>query len=138
LASSVNKGNVDKGFWDEAINAIQRYRNNPTPRNKAVRDAFVSQFLLLIQSEIGEACEAMRKDKYSSTVGINTVDGYVGSENERASFQNHVKDTFEDELADSLIRILDLAGGLGIDIQWHVDRKLAYNAGREAKHGKNF
>jgi NTP pyrophosphatase (non-canonical NTP hydrolase) len=55
-----------------------------------------------------------------------------------ANFQAHVKDSFEDELADALIRILDMCGGLGIDIQRHVEEKLHYNATRERLYGKNY
>jgi len=48
----------------------------------------------------------------------------------------YVKDTFEDELADTIIRILDLCGYLGIDIDEHINLKMAYNRERPYKHNK--
>lgn len=42
------------------------------------------------------------------------------------------------ELADIIIRTLDLAYMLGIDIHQAVQNKLAFNAGRGHKHGKTI
>lgn len=47
-----------------------------------------------------------------------------------------VKDTLEDEMADSIIRALDMCGYLNIDIQAHVEAKMRYNSTRGYKHGK--
>jgi hypothetical protein len=41
-----------------------------------------------------------------------------------------VKDSFHDEMADVLIRVLDLCGGYNIDIDWHIKMKMRYNATR--------
>jgi NTP pyrophosphatase (non-canonical NTP hydrolase) len=53
-------------------------------------------------------------------------------------FEALIKDTVEDELADVIIRALDLCGHLGIDIEKHVELKMQYNKSREYKHGKNY
>ncbi len=45
---------------------------------------------------------------------------------------------FEDELADAVIRIFDLCGGLGIDLQKQIEWKTEYNKGRKKKHGKRY
>jgi len=42
----------------------------------------------------------------------------------------------EEELADIIIRALDLSARLGIDIQRAVESKHAYNTSRPYKHGK--
>lgn len=42
------------------------------------------------------------------------------------------------ELADAVIRIADLCGHLGIDLDAVIAEKMAYNAGRPYKHGKRF
>lgn len=42
------------------------------------------------------------------------------------------------ELADAVIRIADLCGHLGIDLDAVIAEKMAYNAGRHYKHGKRF
>lgn len=42
------------------------------------------------------------------------------------------------ELADAVIRIADLCGHLGIDLEAAVKAKMAFNETREYKHGKKF
>lgn len=42
------------------------------------------------------------------------------------------------ELADAVIRIADLCGHLGIDLDAVIEEKMAYNADRPYKHGKRF
>ena len=56
----------------------------------------------------------------------------------KQAFEKEIKDTFEDEIADAAIRIFDLAGGLGIDLDFHIQQKLAYNKTRPFKHGKKY
>jgi len=53
-------------------------------------------------------------------------------------FTANVKDTFEDELADTIIRVLDICAFRGIDIEKHVLAKLRYNEQRPYKHGKKY
>lgn len=74
-----------------------------TPETVAVK-------LALIHSEISEALEGVRKDK---------MDDHLP----------HRK-ACEVELADAIIRILDLAGALGYDIGAAINEKMAYNASR--------
>lgn len=45
------------------------------------------------------------------------------------------KDNFAEELADTLIRVLDTAGGLEIDLDAVVRAKLEKNRGRGFRHG---
>jgi len=54
------------------------------------------------------------------------------------TFSIMVKDSFHDEMADVLIRVLDLCGGHNIDIDWHVKMKMRYNATRARLHGKKY
>jgi len=42
------------------------------------------------------------------------------------------------EMADCLIRILDWAGSMGLDIEGIVRIKHEYNKGRPYKHGKRY
>ena len=42
------------------------------------------------------------------------------------------------ELADAVIRIADLAGALGIDLDRAIAEKMAFNEKRPYKHGKKF
>jgi NTP pyrophosphatase (non-canonical NTP hydrolase) len=73
---------------------------------------------MLIVTEISEAVEADRKDLMDSH--IPTRRG------------------IEVELADAVIRILDLAGGLNLDLGGAIEAKLKYNEGRPFKHGKKY
>ena len=76
----------------------------------------VGEALMLIVSELGEAIEAHRGGKF----GILQ------------------KDTFEDELADTAIRLFDLCGGLGIPLEKQIAWKMAFNKTRAKKHGKKY
>ena len=49
-----------------------------------------------------------------------------------------VKDTLEDELADVVLRVTDLCGLLGIDLETHIKAKMRYNATRPYKHNKAY
>jgi NTP pyrophosphatase (non-canonical NTP hydrolase) len=55
-----------------------------------------------------------------------------------SSFLANVKDTFEDEIADAVIRLLDLSAGLEIDLERHIDLKVAYNLSLPQLHGKSY
>jgi len=80
------------------------------------QDRNVGEMLMLIVSELGEAIEAHRKG-------------------DRGLLK---KDTFEDELADTAIRLFDMCGGLKIDLEKQIEWKMSFNRTREAKHGKNY
>lgn len=67
--------------------------------------------LMLIVSELGEALEGLR---YSDMAN------------------------FKEELADVAIRLADLCGGLGIDLESEVEKKMKKNRKRGYKHGKAF
>lgn len=75
----------------------------PLKRNKG-------EMLCLIHSEISEAMEGVRKNKTDDHLK------HRGAE--------------EVELADAIIRILDYAGGFGLDVGGALAEKLAYNAAR--------
>jgi NTP pyrophosphatase (non-canonical NTP hydrolase) len=104
----------------------------------------IGQTLMLVVSELAEALEADRKAKYANLevfencmaaddINEGDMDLYVYQ-----SFQETIKDTFQDEIADSFIRLFDLVGGLQIDIEKHIKYKLEYNSKREFKHGKRY
>ena len=87
---------------------------------------------MLCVSELSEALEADRKgrvanlDKFDKGIAHGDI------------FETYIKDTFEDELADTVIRILDLCGARGIDLERHINLKLTYNRSRERMHGKAY
>jgi len=114
----------EKGFWDEERN--------------------VPEMLMLIVSELAEALEALRKDHFADpfagAILAEDLDNWDDTMIEpwKAGFEKAVKSSFEDEIADVAIRLFDLCGGMGIDLQKHIEMKMKYNSLRPYKHGKKF
>ena len=88
-----------------------------------------SHWLMLIITEIAEAVQADRKDKHADAASFNEYQTYYGSflpsEETREirfkeDFEAYIKNTVEDELADVMIRCLDLAGLRGFDLRGAV------------------
>ena len=69
----------------------------------------IGEALMLIVTELAEAMEAHRKQDNPN---------------------------FKEELADAFIRLLDLCGGLKIDIEDEIYQKSVKNKNRPYKHGK--
>ena len=69
----------------------------------------IGEALMLIVTELAEAMEAHRIQD---------------------------KENFKEEIADSFIRLLDLCGGLNIDIEAEIEKKSNKNKTRPYKHGK--
>lgn len=65
--------------------------------------------LMLVVTEVAEAAEAVR---------------------------NGEKENFEEEIADTFIRLLDLCGAMGIDPEEIIEKKMVVNRGRPMLHGK--
>lgn len=89
LAKEVFKINKAKGYHDEDY-------SNET-------------FLMLVVTELSEAVEAHRKGKKAHIESFDFGINDVGADFIEA-FEHCIKDTIEDELADTVIRLLDLAG----------------------------
>jgi NTP pyrophosphatase (non-canonical NTP hydrolase) len=102
--------------------------------------------LMLCVSELSGALEAHRKNRYANMCGLEHFEKYVDGENPQTidsgvwniAFQDNIKDTFEDEIADTIMRLLDLCGYLKIDIEKHIRWKIRYNESRPYKHGKQY
>ena len=106
--------------------------------------------LMLIVSELSEALEADRRNKHADfdlfgkvyDCGMEDLKD-IDSQNKEAAayaaaFHSSIKDTFEDEIADAFLRLMDLCGEYNIDIDTHIILKSAYNRLRPAKHGKEY
>jgi NTP pyrophosphatase (non-canonical NTP hydrolase) len=126
LSKKVHENAKSKGFFDSEKN--------------------IGEMLCLIHSEVSEALEADRKNNYAE-VGTLVIKGLADknfgmSFNDdsvfKHVFETEVKNTFEDELADVIIRVLDLCAFKAIDIESHIKAKMRYNSMREHKHGKLY
>jgi NTP pyrophosphatase (non-canonical NTP hydrolase) len=139
LKKNAHKIAVEKGFWEDydIANNLESEREQ-----KIYKDLFISQKLLLAVSELTESMEAIRKDRsYSGPKEL--LDELVEqSESNPNLFQmrfiHHVKDTFEDELADTFIRLAELCEKMDIDIEKYIQMKMVFNSMRPPKHDKNF
>ena len=79
-------------------------------------DRSIGEVLMLAVTELAEAMEAYRDGNPSS----EKIDGFT---------------KVEEELVDTIIRILDLAGGMGYDIENALWAKMDYNETRPYRHG---
>lgn len=124
------------GFWDNE-------RTDETLPSK----------LALIHSEVSEALESYRNPDSDKMVPVPTALVERLLNIEPVELDDDDDDPLSDlnslygkwqakpkgldiELADIVIRVGDLAGALGIDLDAAVQRKHAYNVGRPHKHGR--
>lgn len=119
-AQIIFQNNKEKGFWDKKRN--------------------VGELLMLVTSELSEALEAHRKGKFANIEKFD--ESLISLKKDENAYSEHfkmwMKDTFEDEIADAIIRLLDLSAGLGIDLEKHINAKVRYNKTRPKLHGKLF
>ena len=82
LAQKIYANAKDKGFYEDGK------ANN------------IGERLCLIHSEVSEALEADRKNNHADKLAANDVLLFPDAEIFKEQFKLHVKDTFEDEIAD--------------------------------------
>jgi NTP pyrophosphatase (non-canonical NTP hydrolase) len=116
LVNASYKNAKGHGFWED-FKIIQdivddiEYGEKCDMVNKTLKINAICTRLSLIHDEVSEAVEGLRKDDI---------------------------DNFKEELADVVIRVADLSGGLGIDLEAEIKKKMEINKSRPWKHGKTF
>ena len=108
-----------KGFHLDDDEMRNKFKFRSTDYEHFCRLAMIKD-LALIVTEISEAIEAIRENRFTDYHKIN------------------FKETFEEEIADVFIRLFDFCGNYGIDIETFINFKMDYNESREWKHGKTL
>lgn len=112
LAMAIHQNAKTKGWWDDE-------RQFP-------------EIVALIHSEVSEALEEYRNGRDPNEVYASHGDSMVCSPPCASGLK---PEGIPIELADVIIRILDYAGRVGIDMDDAVERKMRYNATRPHRHG---
>jgi NTP pyrophosphatase (non-canonical NTP hydrolase) len=125
LSRKAHANALDKGFW--SVEA-----SGETPN--------IAEKLMLIVSEVSEALEALRNNNFRPFPKefLELARKDFESKEPAHLFKTVIKNHMSDELADIVIRVADLAGYMNIDLETHIELKIAYNATRERLHGKRF
>ena len=89
LAEEAHENAVKHGFWETKVSN--------------------EHCLMLVITEIAEMVEAHRVSRKASTAAYNEM------LNKQIGFEKFIKNTLEDEMADIVIRLADLAGALGVN-----------------------
>lgn len=135
LVAKAHETAVQHGFWD------------PAPE--------LGTYIALIHSELSEVLEEARAGEPANQNYYECRQEDCGKklccpkripipnlcnadENKRAACGFAKPCGIPSELADAVIRIADLAGALGIDLDAAIVEKMAFNENRPYKHGKKF
>jgi MazG-like nucleotide pyrophosphohydrolase family protein len=113
LAAEIHDHGREQGFWDRAQIKLADDPSEPrfAPPRHVSNPSIVPEKLALAHSEISEALDALRDDDL---------------------------DHFEEELADVVIRILDVAEFKGLSMDRAVAAKMAKNRERPRLNGRSF
>lgn len=115
-----NKDQSDFAFITLTNNLAEQVTKLAFEKGFWPADANLGSKIALIHAEVSEALEALRDDP-------KKPDKYC------PTFSN-----FEIELADAVIRIMDLAAHEKLNLGGAIIAKIAFNKTRPVKHGKKF
>ena len=115
LQRKIHQGNVDAGWWTD-LDTLQSLAEECRIRTRFGK-ALVAEKLALVHSEVSEGLEGHRKGLMDDKLPHRGM--------------------LEVEMADAVIRILDLCGAMKLDLAGAIFEKLAYNKTREDHQIKN-
>ncbi len=114
LINECHQNAVNHGFWESETTIIEKLKSKKSLNEEEieqVQTAFDTQRIMLIVTELAEAIEGLR----------------CGN-----------RENLCEEIADTVIRIADTCGGMGIDLESAIIAKMAINKNRPKLHGKKF
>jgi len=112
IATIIHDDNIKAGWWTpEEKEWLENIITGLDPKKKKLGVMLVATKLSLIHSEVSEALEGIRKGVMDDHLPNRTM--------------------FEVEIADTFIRLFDLAGAMGIDLGGAFIEKLEYNRHRQ-------
>ena len=134
MVEQVHQTAREKGWWNACAKRFLHATKVPYELVEEDVKKLVPEKLCLIHSEISEALEDYRNDEmaivYENAKGVR-VKAPLGE----AHDLGYKPCGFPSELADAVIRIADLAGALGIDLEAAIVQKMSYNRQRPFRHG---
>ncbi|MFF2531541.1 hypothetical protein ACFVS2_21775 [Brevibacillus sp. NPDC058079] len=115
LVQEAHGNAVSKGWWD--------------------KERSFGESIALIHSEASEALEDYRANKKPTEVWYEKKDelGIVFGENQLTADWKPCG--IPSEMADIVIRVMDVCGWYGIDLEQAIVEKMTYNASRPQRHG---
>ena len=148
LAKEIHKNATNKGFHAFAKKMIKDCKSEDSKKKMALMN--LSQHIALITTELSEACESLRKDIYANTKAYMGKDKNVQLTDPTKDFEAFMKDTVEDELSDTFIRLLDTWELLRdyyrilrpradlLPFDYYIQKKMDYNKTRPKLHKSKF
>jgi hypothetical protein len=141
LQRNIHEINVAHGFWDEGEFTVEvncgpvgmediTYKKNPWNFGEKIG---------LVHAELSEALECHR-DPLPVDFKHNEIQWWSedGGVSDKWSKDYNHPEGLPIELADAVIRIMDLAHKMGIDLGRAILEKVRYNRDRPYRHGKAY
>jgi NTP pyrophosphatase (non-canonical NTP hydrolase) len=119
---------VDYKILNQLRDAVHQTAKDKGWYSEELEDRNIGELLALIHSEVSEALEEWRLHRYDQSM----LTGHA----ESSEIPNKPIG-FTSEIADILIRVLDMCGYMGIDVAKAVQSKMEYNKTRQYRHGKH-
>ncbi len=117
-------------LWDDRAVGVEKNTGRPI---ESLNDQ--AKEVLAINKANGWNCTT--PEQWADTYKVPAILALIHSEVSEAleDFRHDRREHFTEELADIVIRVLDLAGGLGVDLDTAIATKLAKNRLRSFRHG---
>jgi NTP pyrophosphatase (non-canonical NTP hydrolase) len=106
------------------------FHDSLNPPHGSAWKNYIAAKLALIHSEVSEALEDLRTGNHAAALSSSAL---IQTEEDEHPGKPY---GFMSELADIVIRVGDLAGIVGGDLEAALELKMEYNATRPYRHGK--